>query len=89
MTDKCPLCGPLTEDGDLDMEKVYKVYREMDKDDLCDECIQHFGKIHGGGGDIMDAMYSLNPWYERLWWRLWFPIELTVRRIFGIRGYRE
>ena len=88
MTDKCPLCGPLSED-DLDMEKVYKVFRETANDEICKECWHHYCKIHGGGGDIMDAMWLLNPWYERLWWRLWFPIELTVRRICGIRGYRE
>ena len=67
------------------MEKVYKVFRETPNDEICKECWHHYCKIHGGGGDIMDAMYLLIPWHERLWFR----IEDIARWICRRRGYRE
>ncbi len=53
MTDKCPLCGPLTED-DLDLDKVHKIYGEMDQDDLCDDCWLHLRTLHGGSDTLVE-----------------------------------
>ena len=84
MADKCPLCGPLTED-DLDMKKVNKVFRETPNEDICGECWHHIVKILGGGDDAIDVLYSLVPWHLRLWYR----IEGVGHRVFRMRGYRE